>query len=167
MTKRDFFRIIIKLFGLYSMILSLFTFLPRNIAHIEFFSEEIWMFLAVFGSMFLTVALFLILLFKTDFIIDKLGLDKGFDENIIILGDLKNEQIFKFALILISGFLIIDYFPRVLFEMINIFKTKSSSNSIYGYEVDYFNFIVGIVNVIIGLFFIANYKSIAAYLDKK
>lgn len=167
MTKRDFFRIIIKLFGLYSMILTLFTFFPRNIAHINFFSEEIWMFFAVLGSMFLTVALFLILLFKTDFIIDKLGLDKGYDENIIILGDFKNEQLFKFAIILIGGFLIVDNFPRVLFEMINIFKTKSSNNSIYGYEVDYFNFIVGIINVIIGLFLITNYKPISGYLDRK
>ena len=126
MTKRDFFRIIIKLFGLYSMILTLFNFIPSNISNFVIYKEELWFIFIVFCSMFLTVALFLILLFKTDFIIDKLGLDKGFDENIIILGVLKNEQIFKFALILISGFLIIDYFPRVLFEMINIFKTKSS-----------------------------------------
>ena len=167
MTKRDFFRIIIKLFGLYSMILTLFNFIPSNISNFVMYKEELWFIFIVLGSMFLTVALFLILLFKTDFIIDKLGLDKGYDENIIILGDFKNEQIFKFALILIACFLIVDNFPRVLFEMINIFKTKSSSNSIYGYEVDYFNFIVGIVNIIIGLFLIANYKILSAYLDKK
>ena len=167
MTKRDFFRLIIKLFGLYSMILTLFTFLPSNISNVLIYKEEIWLVFIILGSILLAIALFLILLFKTDFIIDKLGLDKGFDDDKIILGEFKNEQIFKFAIILIGGFLILDYFPNVLFEMINIFKTKSSSNSIYGYEVDYFNFIVGIINIMIGLIFITNYKHISSFLDKK
>lgn len=167
MTKRDFFRLIIKLFGLYSMILTLFTFLPSNISNVLIYKEEIWFVFIILGSILLAIALFLILLFKTDFIIDKLGLDKGFDDDKIILGEFKNEQIFKFAIILIGGFLILDYFPNVLFEMINIFKTKSSSNSIYGYEVDYFNFIVGIINIMIGLIFITNYKHISSFLDKK
>jgi magnesium-transporting ATPase (P-type) len=158
---------IIKIFGLYSIILSLFSFLPSNITNIFIYKDEIWMLLVIFGTVLLSIALFLILIFKSDFIIDKLGLDKGFDDDKLIFGDFKNEQIFKLSIILIGGFLIVDYFPRVLFEMINIFKTKSSSNSIYGHEVDYFGFIVGIVNIIIGLFFITNYKSIAAYLDKK
>ena len=167
MTKRDFFRLIIKLFGLYSMILTLFTFLPSNISNVLIYKEEICFVFIILGSILLAIALFLILLFKTDFIIDKLGLDKGFDDDKIILGEFKNEQIFKFAIILIGGFLILDYFPNVLFEMINIFKTKSSSNSIYGYEVDYFNFIVGIINIMIGLIFITNYKHISSFLDKK
>lgn len=149
------------------MILTLFTFLPSNISNVLIYKEEIWFVFIILGSILLAIALFLILLFKTDFIIDKLGLDKGFDDDKIILGEFKNEQIFKFAIILIGGFLILDYFPNVLFEMINIFKTKSSSNSIYGYEVDYFNFIVGIINIMIGLIFITNYKHISSFLDKK
>ncbi len=152
---------------MYSMILTLFTFLPSNISNVLMYKEEIWFVFIILGSILLTMALFLILLFKTNFIIDKLSLDKGFDDDKIILGEFKNEQIFKFAIILIGGFLIVDNFPNVLFEMINIFKTKSSSNSIYGYEVDYFSFIVGIINVIIGLFLVTNYKSISGYLDKK
>lgn len=167
MTKRDFFRIIIKIFGLYSMLLALFSFLPSNISNVLIFKEEVGVLITIFSSLLFTVSLFLILIFKSDFIIDKLGLDKGFDEDKILFVDFKNEQIFKLSIILIGGFLIVDYFPRVLFEIINIFKTKSSSNSIYGYEVDYFNFIVGIINIIIGLFLITNYKPISSYLDKK
>ena len=167
MTKRDFFRLVIKLFGLYSLILSLFTFLPRNISNVTLYKDEIWIIFAVLGSVLLTISLFLFLLFKTDFIIDVLGLEKGFDEDKIILGDFKTEQILKFSIILISGFLIVEYFPSVLVEMLNIFKTKTSSYSIIGYEVDYYNFIIGIINVIIGLFLITNYKPISNYLDKK
>lgn len=167
MTKRDFFRIIIKIFGLYSMVLALFSFLPSNISNVLIYKDEIGILLVIFSSVLLSIALFLILIFKSDFIIDKLGLDEGFDDDKLIFGDFKNEQIFKLSIILIGGFLIVDYFPSVLFEMINIFKTKSSNNSIYGYEVDYYNFIVGIINVIIGLFLVNNYKSISSYLNKK
>ena len=167
MTKRDFFRLVIKLFGLYSMILALFSFLPSNVSNLFIYKDEYWMVALVLLSLLFVVSLFMILLFKTDFIIDKLGLEKGFDDDKIILGNLKNEQIFKFGIIVIGGFLIIDYFPAVVFDIINIFKTKASNYSIIGQEVNYFNFSVGIINIIIGLFFITNYKSISSYLDKK
>ena len=68
----------------------------------------------------------MILLFKTDFIIDILKLDKGFDEEQINLGNLTNESIFKLALIIIGGFLIIDYTPTLLFDIVNAFKSKST-----------------------------------------
>ncbi|CAM3602270.1 hypothetical protein FLGE108171_05405 [Flavobacterium gelidilacus] len=167
MTKKDFFRIIIKLFGLYSMIISLFTFLPRNISTLSIYKEEIWMMFVILGSTLLMITFFLILLFKTDFIINKLSLDKGYDDDKIIFGNFNNEEIFKFAILLIGGFLLVDNFPRILFEIINIFKTKSSNNSIYGYEVDYFNFIVGIINFMLGLILITNYKQVSNFLDKK
>jgi hypothetical protein len=167
MTKRDFFRIIIKVFGLYSMLLALFTFLPSNVSNVIIYKDEIWMILTILGSILLIVALFLILLFKSDFIIDKLGLDKGFDDDKLIFGDFKNEQIFKLAILLIAGFMIIDNVPNFLFEVINIFKYKVSNKPIYGYEVNYFNFFSSIVNIIIGLVFINNSKSISSYLDKK
>lgn len=99
--------------------------------------------------------------------IEKLALEKGFDDDKIILGDFKNEQIFKLGIIVIGGFLVIDYFPSVIFEVINIFKTKASNYTIYGQEVDYYNFSIGVVNIIIGLLFITNYKTISSYLDKK
>jgi uncharacterized membrane protein len=167
MTKRDFFRMIIKLFGLYSTVISLFTVLPSSLTNFSIFKDDFGMLLVIIGSVLTIVSLFLILLFKSDFIIDKLGLDKGFDDDKIILGDLKNEQIFKFAIHLIGGFLIVDYFPKVIFELLNVFKKESSSNAIMGFAVNYFNLIVGIINIIIGLLFITNYKAISNYLDKK
>ena len=167
MTKRDFFRLVIKLFGLYSIVLSLFSILPSNISNLFIYKDEFWMIALILGSTIFVISLFLILLFKTDFIIEKLDLEKGFDDDVIILGDFKNEQIFKLGIIVIGGFLIIDYFPSVTFDVINIFKTKASNYTILGQEVDYYNFTVGVVNIIIGLLFITNYKNISSYLDKK
>jgi hypothetical protein len=167
MTKRDFFRMIIKLFGLYSIVLAVFTFIPQNISNILIYKDEIWMMFVILGSILLVIALFYVLLLKTDFIIDKLELDKGFDDDKIVFGDFKNEQIFKLSILMIGLFLIIHYIPNFAFEAINVFKMRVSNNSIYGYEVDYFSFFTSIINIVIGFVFIINYKSISSFLDKK
>lgn len=166
MTKRDFFRILIKIFGLYSLILSIFTVIPQNISNV-LFQFDIMMLLVILASTMISIGMFLVLLFKSDFIIDKLKLDKGFDDDKIILGNLTNESILKLALIIIGGFLIIDYLPAVLFDLINAFKTKSTFNSIEGNNVNYFDIVIGLVNILLGYLFITNYKSISQFLDKK
>lgn len=165
MTKRDFFRVLIKIFGMYSLVLSIFTVIPQNISSI-LFQFDIMMLVIILVSTMITLGLFLILLFKTDFIIDILKLDKGFDEEQINLGNLTNESIFKLALIIIGGFLIIDYTPTLLFDIVNAFKSKSTFSSIEGNSVNYFDIVVGVINILIGYLFIANYKSIAQFLDK-
>lgn len=166
MTKRDFFRILIKIFGLYSLILSIFTLIPQNISNV-LFQFDIMMLLVILASTIISVGMFLVLLFKSDFIIDKLKLDKGFDDDKIIVGNLTNESILKLALIIIGVFLIIDYLPAVLFDLINAFKTKSTFTSIEGNNVNYFDIVIGLVNILLGYLFITNYKIISQFLDKK
>lgn len=165
MTKRDFFRVLIKIFGLYSIILILFTVIPNNISLIAF-QLDIRVFVTIFASILISVGLFLVLLFRSDFVIDSLKLDKGFDDEQINLGNLTNESIFKLALLIIGGFLIIDYTPTLLFDLVNAFKSKSTFSSIEGNSVNYFDIVVGVINILIGYLFIANYKSIAQFLDK-
>lgn len=167
MTKRDFFRLLIKIFGLYSLIITLFTFIPQNISNVFIYSDESWIQLIIVGSVILLLVLFYILLFKADYIIDKLELDKGFDTDIIVLGNFSNEQILKLAIIVIGGFLLIDYFPNFLFEIITIFKMKVSNHGIMGNEVNYFSFSTAIINLVLGLILIINYKRISLFLDKK
>ncbi|MCO6163608.1 hypothetical protein [Flavobacterium sp. NRK F7] len=167
MTKRDFFRLLIKIFGLYSLIITLFTFIPQNISNVFIYRDESWIQLVIVGSVILLLVLFYILLFKADYIIDKLELDKGFDTDTIVLGNFSNEQILKLAIILIGGFLLIDYFPNFLFEIIAIFKMKVSNHGIMGNEVNYFSFSTAIINLVLGLILITNYKRISLFLDKK
>ena len=68
MTKRDFFRLIIKIFGLYSLLLTVFTVIPNNISNL-LYQFDIRMIAVVLGITCITVGLFFILLFKTDSII--------------------------------------------------------------------------------------------------
>ncbi|WP_298139399.1 hypothetical protein [Flavobacterium sp.] len=166
MTKRDFFRILIKIFGLYSLVLSIFTVIPQNISNI-LYQFDIMILLIILASTLISVGLFLILLFKTDFIIDKLKLDKGFDDSQINFGNLTNESILKLAIFIIGGFLIIDYTPSLLFDLVNAFKNKATFSTIEGSSIDYFQIFVSLINIVIGYLFITNYKSISKFLDKK
>jgi len=140
--------------------------IPQNISNV-LFQFDIMMLLVILASTMISIGIFLVLLFKSDFIIDKLKLDKGFDDDKIIVGNLTNESILKLALIIIGGFLIIDYVPTVLFDLINAFKTKSTFTSIEGDNINYFDIVIGLVNILLGYLFITNYKSISQFLDKK
>ncbi len=167
MTKRDFFRLIIKIFGLYSAVITIFSLIPQNISSLYFGDESYAIILWVVVVLALVFSLFLFLIFKTDFIIDALKLDKGFDDEVINFGNFNNENILKLSFIIIGGFLLIDYIPNFLFDLTNAFKSNATFTTIEGNSVDYFGLSVGAINIIIGYLLMSNYKSIARFLDRK
>lgn len=62
MTKRDFFRTIIKLFGLYALILTVFTFIPQHISYVAFEFDFIVLFWIIGVTVFIVlIYIFLIL----------------------------------------------------------------------------------------------------------
>lgn len=168
MTKRDFFKIIIKLFGLYSAIIVLFSVLPQNISNILTINENYLLLIWIIISLLIVLALCLLLLYKSDYIVDILKLDKGFDDDRIELGTLSNESIFKFALLLIGGFLVIDNLPHFLQYTFAAFKSKMpSSGYIPQTTVNYFNWASSGINILMGYVLISNYKRIASFIDKR
>lgn len=77
MTKRDFLVLMIKLFGLYSVVTTIFSVLPNNIVFALGQLDAtiaVWV-IAVFV---VTVGLFWLLTFKADRLVDFLKLEKGF-----------------------------------------------------------------------------------------
>lgn len=166
MTKRDFFRLIIKIFGLYSLVLSLFSFIPQNFSNFYFMKDDFWYFFIIISSILLLIALFVILLYKTDFIIDKLKLTKSFDDDHIIIGNLNTESLYKFSIILIGGFMITSSFPNLLMDLINEFKLRISNHQISNHKSD--NFLIGVkfLNLLIGYLLVTNCKSISKFLNK-
>ena len=87
MTKRDFFRIIIKLFALYSIILTVFSWIPSNFIY-TVYDFELVPILASIGFTILAVLIYYFLINKTDAIIDFIKIDKGFDDKTIEIGNL-------------------------------------------------------------------------------
>ncbi|MFN7043614.1 MAG: hypothetical protein ACK4M1_00335 [Flavobacterium sp.] len=167
MTKRDFFRLLIKIFTLYAVIISIFTLFPQLFLWNQIF-DTVTSGLIFIGSILLLVAFSILLVKYTDYIINFLKLDKGFDEETIILGNLNNEAILKIAIILIGGFMMVENFPKLLMDILNEFKFKAANQYIQeGHEVDYFWFGVQFLNLLFGYLLITNCKAIAKFLDKK
>jgi hypothetical protein len=166
MTKKDFFRLLIKIFTLYSVIISSFTLFPQ-IVLLNQMLDNVLLSFVVLGSILIVVLFSFIMIKFTDRIIVFLKLDSGFDDENIIIGNLNNIDIIKFSIIVIGGFMIVDNFPKLLMDILNEFKFKATSNNLQGHEVDYFWFGVRFLNMLFGYLLISNCKSVANFLDKK
>ena len=102
MTKKDLFRLIIKIFGLYSIITTIFSALPSNISWVITqidLTGIIWL----IGTVIVIILLFMFLVYKPDKIIGWLKLDRGFDNDTIEFQNFNSENILKLAVIVIGG----------------------------------------------------------------
>lgn len=162
MTKRDFFILIIKLFGLYSLILSLFTFIPKNFS-LALFEIDIISIVWMIMASLIIIGIFILLIFKSEKIVKLLKLDKGFDDDKIILGNFDQKQIVMLSSILIGGFLIIDNIASFLSHTIFFFKADITGMK-YN-NLSYLKWTISGLNIIMGYLLITNHKSIAKLLN--
>lgn len=167
MTKRDFFRLLIKVFTLYSVVISIFTLFPQLILLNQMLNNA-EIVLVYIGCLLIVVLISYILVKYTDKIIDFLRLDKEFDDDqiIIIIGNLDTLSIFKFAIILMGGFMIVENFPKLLMDIFNEFKFRITSNPFQTHEIDYFWLGVRFLNLLFGYLLITNCKAVAKFLNK-
>ena len=161
MTKRDFFILVIKLFGLMSIVTALFSALPSNVSFalldIDAFSLA-WITVAVI----MVVGLFSLLVFKSDKIVRLLKLDKGFDDDRIELANLSSEDIVKIGAFIIGGLLILDNIPAFLSHTLFAFKGSVAGQN-YGTQ-DKFYWAVSGLNLALGYLLITNYGFVARLL---
>ena len=100
MTKRDFFRIIIKLFGLYFLILTLFYWIPSNYVY-TIYGFELLPLIGLLVMTALVILLYYAIIKYADNIINITKIDQGFDDEFIIFGDLRYSRI-KFQYFCVS-----------------------------------------------------------------
>lgn len=173
MTKKDFFRLIMKLFGLYALIQTVFGYIPSNISYI-FYDFDASIFFWILGATLLVVAIFVLLIFKVDLLINWLKLDKGFDNERIDLNNFNGINIIKLAIILLGGVLIINYLPDLLQTSYLWFKKEVSSRGLnsleaitYGQNSMHINWGIALINVVLGIILITNYARLAQWLYRK
>lgn len=163
MTKRDFFILAIKLFGLYFVVATVFSAVPNDFAF-ALTSPDILALIWVILVLIIVVGLFVILIFKSERIVGLLKLDKGFDDDRIDLGSPKFLDVVKAAVFIIGGLLIIDNIPTFLCYAFIAFK-KELSGIIYSGSSEFY-WAVSTIKIILGFLLIKNYKSIATLLLK-
>jgi len=167
MTKKDFIRIIIKLFGLYAVISSIFSAIPGNIVYV-FMETEIVGILWLIAVIIIILLLFAFLIFKSDSIIKFFKLDKGFDDERIEFSNFNTENLIKLAIILIGGFVMVGEIPSFLGQ--SYFALRSIIKSVeYHYVLetkDYIRWISSAVSILLGYYLMTNYSNISKYIKK-
>ena len=160
MTNKDFFRLMIKLFGLYQFLLLIFTSLPRNLQLLfnDFFSISSIITLILITLFILAV--YYVFVKKPDLIIDFFKLDKGFDNNEITVSNLNSDTILQIGMVLIGGFLIVDNFGYFISSFITYFKISYMSENLESLKI-FESLILGGANLIIGFCLIIYRKQIA------
>ena len=164
MTKKDFFILTIKLFGLYSAMTTIFSVLPNNILFaLGQFDAIVGVWIAV--ALVVTIGLFWLLTFKADRLVSLLKLEKGFMEDRIELGNIKSDTLIKIGTFIIGGILLIKSIPGLLSNLFWAFKGEVAGVEFA--EKDKFNLTVSVLNVLLGYLLFTNYDFVAKRLTKK
>jgi len=167
MTKKDFFRIIIKLFGLYWLISSFFSsgqfyyLYMASVLNIPALLMSILMFLVI-------IVLFYVLIIRTDDIIGFLKLTSGFDEDRIEFEKFNIENILKLGVVIIGGTLILDNIALFLNQAYLAIKVHliDASDIINLNNFSTYHLSVSLVKIILGYILLTNYPTISKFLLK-
>lgn len=158
MTKKDFFILIIKLFGLSSAVTNIFSVIPTNIVYAlsEF---DVISILWITVASVIVVGLFVLLVIKAELVVKFLKLDKGFDDDRIELGNLKSSDIIKIGVFIIGGILILKNIPGFLSN--TYWALKHEVAGVPSNPEDSFDWIINGLNLIFGYLLLTNYDLIA------
>ncbi len=164
MTKKDFFILLIKLFGLFSIITTLFSLLPGMVGF-AFMNIDVQSIIWIIFVIFILVSLFILLIFKSNVIVRLLKLDRGFDEDNIDFGNINAESIVKIGTFMIGGLLIINNIPAFLsYTYLAINETQMGE--LYT-QFEKINWVVSAANILLGFLLITNYSIVAKLLRIK
>lgn len=165
MKRKDFFILIVKLFGLYSMIIVLFNILPQNLSYIGSYGVDTTMIMIAIAISLLTIGLFILLLNKAPSIVKLLRLEKDFESEHFNVGNLSEEALIKVSSIILGGITVIENLPSLI--SYTLFAVSSSNTGEVMQANDKFYWIASLVQILVGLFLILNYSFLLKLLKNK
>lgn len=168
MTPRTLFTVILKIFGLY-FIRDIFLSIPQFLSVILFFKigstiDAVWALIS--NSLILAIRVYVsyYLIFKTGWIVDKLKLTDGFEQETIPL-NMHRSTMARIALIIIAGLILLDEIPNLA----RLAYTAVQESRI-GYNTDRTKtpFIVAsIVKIILAALILAEQRKIVSLILRK
>ncbi len=161
MTKRDFFIPVIKLFVVMYIVASLFSVLPSNIS-IALMDIDAFSLTLIIVAVLIVIGQFVLLVFKSDKVVELQKPDKGFDDDIIELGNINSVDIVKIGSFIIGALLILDNITAFLSHTLFAFK-GSVVGQVYGTQDKLYR-AVNRWNLDLGCLLIINYDFMAKLL---
>ena len=170
MTIRTFWTIFIKILGIW-LVISFLTVIPQFLTIIPIFQSKIsdnpfGLVAYVASILIITIGIYIFVLrlfvFKTSWLIDKLHLEKGFEEEKIEL-NIQRSTVFTIATIVIGGIIFVDSLPHLCRLTIGFIKEnnpiRESPNLVW--------FIFYLVKTIIGYLLMTNSQFVASFINKQ
>lgn len=167
MTIRTFWTIFIKILGIW-LVLDSVTVIPQFFSTLFYVdrNDNTQSFALTAALLLLTIGIYIFILrlfvFKTAWLIDKLHLDKGFDEEKIDL-NVQLSTVLTVTTIVIGGLMFIDSLPQlcrqtfVFFQQKNMFRESPTSGWIIFHSV----------KTILGYLLMTNSKQVVAFIEKQ
>lgn len=168
MTLKDFFRVLLKLFGLYFVVAVVFTVIPGLM--LSFAEIDIKILLVMIATLLVIVAVFLFLVFLPDKIVTFLQLDRGFDSPVISFEKMDDITLLKFGTIIIGGFVVVDNISPFLLYGYQLFKGSvkgDMEHTLFGANDIKQNFALNALNLLIGYLLLTNYNAVGNWLDRR
>jgi hypothetical protein len=170
MTPRSFWIILIRILGIWFVLDSL-EIIYGYLSYIPLFSDitPISAILTALGITSLVFIFFFLILylciFRTNWIIDKLKLDKGFTEEKFEL-NMHRSSIYAISIIIIGGLILIRSFPQLCRQLILYFQQSSlprdySSNPTWSY------ILLNLIQTIIGVYLITSNRTIVNFIENQ
>jgi hypothetical protein len=167
MSIKNLFNIIIKVIGI--------LFIQNIIAYVTAMSsvfmmytshEKTWQMFDVLKvsviSLFVYLLLLWLFIFKTDYVINVLKLEKAFDEETLPL-NMHRSTILSLSVIIIGGYMLINGIPDVIRQLYDVFKHKSE----FGADTYYTYLALSISKCIIGVVLIGFQRPIVNLIALK
>lgn len=167
MTPKTIFTIILKIFGIW-LVLGMIQVIPQTLSAIPYILEAdaisfgVGLFVMILA---LTFYFFIIrlLLFKTDFIIDKLSLDKHFDQEIVNT-EIQQTTIIQIAIIVLGGILFIDNVPLLIKEIVSYLQQKQLAGTLFS-NPSFQYIILHVGQLLLGYLLMNNSKRLTSWID--
>jgi hypothetical protein len=169
MTIKTFWTILLKIVGLYLVLGLLVLLQPIYLltSHSSTFTnpnilEEFFIILGTIGIYILIISL---LVFRTEWIIDKLHLDKGFTEEKIEF-NISKTVVLTIATIVLGGLLFIDALPALckqIFSYLQLYQQKSMyhENPSFGWIIFY------VVKIVLGYLLMTKSHYVVSLIEKE
>jgi Na+(H+)/acetate symporter ActP len=168
MTTRSLFNIILKILGIF-FIKDILATIPQLLSITLYFKEPdvsgaVWTLITTMLVLLVYGLVSYFLIFKSELIIDKLKLDKGFDQETIPL-NIHRSTILSISIIVIGGLIVADEIPNLCRQLFAYFQEKRMTYGQTNPSISYS--VLAAAKIVIGLLLIGNQRQIVNFIENK
>jgi hypothetical protein len=168
MTPRSLFNIILKILGIFFIkdilytIPQIFIYIP-NIRSSDSLTDVIWALISIILVLIVEIIFCYYLIFKTEWVIGILKLDRGFDQETIPL-NIHRSTILSISIIVIGGLLVADEIPNFFRQLFTYIQAKRE-NPQFNHKIEY-SLLAGF-KILVGVLLIAEQRLLVNLIERQ